>query len=96
MIDIDHLALQLPAALAPRAARIARLAGEALARHDIAAGFAVAHLSLAPLHVDARASDRAVGELIAGHVAAGLRAHAAGQGAEPRAARVRPVGGGRT
>lgn len=65
--EIGRLALKLPAGFEKRAGRIGRLVGEALSGHDLPPGH-IEHLGVGPLKIDARRSDRAIAEHIAGAI----------------------------
>lgn len=70
-LEIDHLALQLPAGFEARAPRIARLLGEALARPEHLGSLRLAHnaalpaLQLPPLAVQTGHSDAAIAQRLA-------------------------------
>ncbi|KAB0574346.1 hypothetical protein F7Q92_19705 [Ideonella dechloratans] len=70
-LEIDHLALQLPAGFEARAPRIARLLGDALARPEHLGGLRLAHnaalpaLQLPPLAVQTGHSDAAIAQRLA-------------------------------
>ncbi|WP_374429694.1 hypothetical protein [Ideonella dechloratans] len=76
MLEIDHLALQLPAGFEARAPRIAHLLGEALARPEHLGGLALTRdaalpaLQLPPLTVPAGHSDTAIARHLAQAVTA--------------------------
>ncbi|WP_374584063.1 hypothetical protein [Ideonella dechloratans] len=75
-LEIDHLALQLPAGFEARAPRIARLLGEALARPEHLGGLRLARnaalpaLQLPPLAVQTGHSDAAIAQRLAQSVTA--------------------------
>lgn len=75
-LEIDHLALQLPAGFEARAPRIARLLGEALARPEHLGGLSLARnaalpaLQLPPLAVQTGHSDAAIAQRLAQSVTA--------------------------
>ena len=75
-LEIDHLALQLPAGFEARAPRIAHLLGEALARPEHLGGLALTRdaalpaLQLPPLTVPAAHSDAAIAQHLAQAVTA--------------------------
>ncbi|MCO5977337.1 hypothetical protein [Ideonella oryzae] len=75
-LEIDHLALQLPAGFEARAPRIARLLGEALARPEHLGGLTLARdaalpaLRLPALPVQAGHSDAAIAQRLAQAVTA--------------------------
>lgn len=70
-LEIDHLALQLPAGFEARAPRIARLLSEALARPEHLGGLSLARnaalpaLQLPPLAVQTGHSDAAIAQRLA-------------------------------
>lgn len=69
--EIGQLSLRLPAGFEARAQRIGRLVGESLARLDGLPGGQITQIGVGTVRVDARRSDRAIAESIAGaiHVA---------------------------
>lgn len=75
-LEIDHLALQLPAGFEARAPRIARLLSEALARPEHLGGLRLARnaalpaLHLPPLAVQTGHSDAAIAQRLAQSVTA--------------------------
>lgn len=70
MVEIERLSLRLPAGFESRAARIARLAARALSAHALPQSGALALVTVPPLRLDARRSDRALAAEIARGVAA--------------------------
>ena len=69
MLEIDQLAIGLPAGFAPRALRLARLTAQALAAHGLQGDARLASVQTAPLRVDAARPDHAIARQIAGHIA---------------------------
>jgi hypothetical protein len=65
--EIGRLNLRLPAGFEKRAGRIGRLVGTALSTRDLPPG-QIEHLSIGPLKIDARRSDHAIAEHIAGAI----------------------------
>lgn len=80
MLDIDTLALTLPAGFGPRAARIGRLIGEQLAHH--APDFGPGHidtLSLPPVRVEAGWSDQRIARHVAERLVSQIAARTGAQ-----------------
>lgn len=65
LLEIDELALQLPAEYQQRAAAIAHLIGEELSRLSITESVAVERLVVPPLSVPAGLSDRHLASTVA-------------------------------
>lgn len=74
--EIGSIGLGLPAGLERRGARIGRLVGESLARSNLPAG-TIERLSLGPVAVDTRRTDRAIADSIAGSMIKAIRAETA-------------------
>lgn len=66
--EISHLQLRLPPGMAHRAQRIGRLVAESLARRGGLPAGRIDTLPVGPLHIDARRSDRALADGIAGAI----------------------------